>query len=300
MEVATVKKSSSIATIDFHVTSRCSQECPYCWGPLNVKEVKRREALSIIEKVHRHGIRRIVFTGGDPLQRRDLGKLVKHAKLLGLEVAVSTTGDRLTKRFLRRYGRFIDLVSIPIDGSNEEINSLTKERGHFSAVMKSLRLLEKYPEIDVKICTALTRLNAHDLRRMLHLVWSWARTAPNRVFYNIFNTYPRAMKEVDWDVYLLTDDEFEALKEHAEEVPGLSVNFLNRRTLDALYVLIFPDGDLYLPIGPEYVKLGRFLDIDDLDQAVASAGFDAEKHLLHSKGWSKIHPGTGLRRLSRS
>ncbi len=25
--------SAKVATIDFHVTSECSQECPYCWGP---------------------------------------------------------------------------------------------------------------------------------------------------------------------------------------------------------------------------------------------------------------------------
>jgi MoaA/NifB/PqqE/SkfB family radical SAM enzyme len=290
MEMSDVKKTSSIATIDFHVTSRCSQECPYCWGPLGVREVKRKEAMRIIDKVSRHGIRRIVFTGGDPLQRRDLGKLVKRAKLLGLEVAVSTTGDRLTRRFLRKYGRFIDLVSIPIDGSNEEVNSLTKERGHFSAVMEALRRLAEHPEIDVKICTALTRLNAHDLKNMLHLVQKLAETLPNRVFYNIFNTYPRAMKDVDWDVYLLTDDEFQDLRGQAREISGFVVNFLSRKVLDALYVLIFPNGHLYLPVGRDYVKLGRFLDIQDLDAALATAGFDSERHLLHSKGWSKAHP----------
>ena len=255
--------------------------------------MKKREALRIIEKVHGHGIKRIVFTGGDPLQRRDIGKLVKHAKLLNLEVALSTTGDKLSKRFLRRYGRVIDLISIPIDGSNEEVNSLTKEKGHFKAVMKSLRLLKAHPEIDIKICTPLTKLNAHDLGRMVDLVANLARKAPNRVFYNIFNTYPRAMKEVDWDNYLLTDEEFEALREQLKGVSDIKVNFLDRKTLDALYVLIFPDGYLHLPIGPDYVRLGRFLDIDDLDQVVISAGFNAEKHLIHSKGWSKMERVSG-------
>jgi MoaA/NifB/PqqE/SkfB family radical SAM enzyme len=25
--------AEQVATIDFHVTSECHQECPYCWGP---------------------------------------------------------------------------------------------------------------------------------------------------------------------------------------------------------------------------------------------------------------------------
>lgn len=287
-ESAGPKESKLIATLDFHVTSRCSQNCPYCWGPLDVDPVvRKREAFRIIEKVRMHGIRRIVLTGGDPLERRDAGKLVRHAKRLGLEVAFSTTGDRITRRFLRKYGSYIDLVSIPLDGSSEEISSLTKERGHFTAVMRALRLLAGHPDIDVKVCTPLTRLNAHDLHNMVELVADWAREAPNRVFYNVFNTYPRAMKEVDWDTYLLTEEEFSGLQARTSDPPGLTINFLSREILDALYVLIFPDGQLYLPRGPDYLNLGSFLDIEDLDGVVGRAGFQAEKHLAHSEGWSK-------------
>ncbi len=290
------RQSELIATIDFHVTSECSQDCPYCWGPRDVEPaVRKKEALRIIEKVRQHGIKRIVFTGGDPLQRRDLGALAKYAKSLGLEVALSTTGDRLTRWFLRRYGRFIDLVSIPLDGSSEEVSSLTKEKGHFTAVKRALGFLEKHPRVDVKVCTPLTRLNAHDLRNMLDLVAHWAESAPNRVFYNVFNIYPRAMQEVDWDAYLIPEEEFRALSDHVKDVPGVKVNFLSRETLDALYVLIFPDGELYLPIGPDYVRLGRFLDIEDLDDVVRSAGFQAEKHLVHSKGWGKAESSSATR-----
>ncbi len=282
------KESHLIATIDYHVTSECSQNCSYCWGPLDVEPtVKKREALRIIDKVHGHGIKRIVFTGGDPLQRRDVGKLIRHAKGLGLEVALSTTGDRLTKRFLRKYGVSVDLVSIPLDGSNEDVSSLTKEPGHFTAVMNALRLLEKHPGVDVKVCTPLTRLNVHDLDNILVLVADWARRAPNRVFYNVFNIYPRAMQEVDWDTYLLSEEEFKALAEEPRDLGGVTVNFLGRETLDALYVLIFPDGNLYLPSGPDYVYLGPFLNIEDLDDVVSYAGFHSEKHLAHSRGWGK-------------
>ena len=57
-----------VATIDFHVTSECSQECVYCWGPQGVPEVDRHTALAIVSKIAAVGSRRVVFTGGDPLQ----------------------------------------------------------------------------------------------------------------------------------------------------------------------------------------------------------------------------------------
>ncbi len=36
-----------VVTIDFHVTSECSQECPYCWGPQEVPAVDTATALAI-------------------------------------------------------------------------------------------------------------------------------------------------------------------------------------------------------------------------------------------------------------
>ena len=61
-----------VATIDFHVTSECSQECPYCWGPQEVPAVDTATALAIVERIAATGARRIVFTGGDPVKREDL------------------------------------------------------------------------------------------------------------------------------------------------------------------------------------------------------------------------------------
>ncbi len=50
-------------------------------------------------------------------------------------------------------------ISLPIDGSCEEINARTKKPGHFAAIMTTLDLLRAYPEIDVKLCTPVTRHN---------------------------------------------------------------------------------------------------------------------------------------------
>ena len=278
----------SVATIDFHVTSECSQECPYCWGPQDFKHpVQTSVAMRILARIRAFGIRRVVFTGGDPLERADLGRLAQFAKLLGLEVAVSTTGDRLTGTFLQRYGKFIDLVSLPLDGSNESRNSKTKKRGHFRAVMKALRLLSKHPSIDVKICTPVTRHNIGDVRYIAELVTKWAATTRNRVFYNIFQTFPRSMVTRDWGSLLVSDREFQHLRASLRGLGGVRINFLSRKTLDRLYVLIFPDGSLRVPSGRHYDLLGKFLDIGNLEETLARSDFAARKHMTHSKGWQK-------------
>lgn len=284
---------SPVVTIDFHVTSDCSQDCPYCWGPKNFDQpVSTETAEKILEKIKAFGIRRVVFTGGDPLLRADLGRLIRFAKSLGLEVAVSTTGDHLTREFLDSYGNFIDLISLPLDGSSESVNSRTKGKGHFHAIMRALGLLSGYPSIDVKVCTPVTSINIRDIGKIARLLASWAERTGNRLFYNIFQTFPRSMVPRGWSTLLVSERDFRSLRKSLKGFQGLRINFLSNKTLDGLYVLIFPDGGLYLPSGGQYNFLGKFLKIDDLGAALAESDFAPRKHRRHSQEWEKMPPPT--------
>jgi MoaA/NifB/PqqE/SkfB family radical SAM enzyme len=278
---------AGVVTIDFHVTSECSQECPYCWGPQDFEAVDTETARAIVRRIGSTA-RRIVFTGGDPLRRPDIGDLIVEAKRAGLEVALSTTGDELTPDFLGAFGTRIDLVSLPLDGASEAVSSRTKKAGHFAAVMRALDLLARHPAIDVKVATPVTRLNLEDVPAIVALLDERAARAPNRIFYNVFQAYPRAMAEVDWGALVVSDEEFAAVRaavsasEHA-----VHINWLTHQTLDRLYVMIFPDGSLTVPAGADYLRYGPFLEIGDLDALLARTDFDAPKHRRHARGWGR-------------
>lgn len=281
--------STGVTTIDFHVTSDCNQECPYCWGPMGYDHpVDTTTGKEIIEKIKKVGAQRIVFTGGDPLKRSDIGKLISHAKKIGLEVALSTTGDELTAKFLEKYGSFIDLISLPLDGSTEEISSQTKKEGHHQAILDALGLLRKYPNIDVKVCTPVTRKNLTDIPNIITLVSRYADTTKGRVFYNIFQAFPRSMDPPKWKKLLVTKKQFDNLKHRVSEKQKIIVNFLDHETLDLLYVMIFPDGSLVIPKGADFYTYGTFLEIEDFNEVLASSDFDSPKHLTHSQKWKKV------------
>jgi MoaA/NifB/PqqE/SkfB family radical SAM enzyme len=139
-------------------------------------------------------VRRIVFTGGDPLQRPDAPDLVRFAKETGLETALSTTGDLLTLEILDDLAPHLDLISLPLDGSTEAINSKTKHPGHYVAIMQALEWLRSYPRIDVKICTPVTRHNLSNIPSITQLVEAYAHTTQARVFYNVFQAFPLSMR----------------------------------------------------------------------------------------------------------
>jgi MoaA/NifB/PqqE/SkfB family radical SAM enzyme len=279
---------TSIATIDFHITARCSQACPYCWGPRRFrKTVDNETALRIIARVKEVGAQRVVFTGGDPLHRADAADLIRYAKEIDLETALSTTGDRLTPGLLSKLSPFLDLISLPLDGPSEEVNTRTKHPGHFSTIMHVLDWLRDYPAIDVKVCTPVTRHNLDDVPAIVRLVEDYALTTQARVFYNIFQAFPRAMFSVEWENLLVTDQEFATLKRQIGNGANIRISFLDHETLDRLYVMVFPDGSIVIPRGTDYLNFGQFLELENLDEALEASQFDSPKHLRHSREWAK-------------
>jgi GTP 3',8-cyclase len=95
------------------VTDRCNFRCPYCMP----KEIfggdfafLRREELLTFEEIARlarlfvrHGVEKVRLTGGEPLLRRDLERLVEQlAGIDGLhDVALTTNGSLLTREKAR-------------------------------------------------------------------------------------------------------------------------------------------------------------------------------------------------------
>ena len=75
------QKLNGVSTVDFHITAKCSQACPYCWGPRRFRNpVDTETAQRILTRIKELGVRRVVFTGGDPLQRPDAPRLIRFAK----------------------------------------------------------------------------------------------------------------------------------------------------------------------------------------------------------------------------
>ncbi len=96
------------------VTDRCNLRCSYCMPPQGIQLKERSEILSFdeIERVAKifatMGVNKIRLTGGEPLVRKDLPKLIqKLANIPGIQTLGMTTNGVLLKSFapeLKRVG----------------------------------------------------------------------------------------------------------------------------------------------------------------------------------------------------
>ncbi len=278
----------SVATLDFQVTSRCKQACPACTSrPGETEEVDTQRAAAIVRKVRFLGVPRIVFTGGDPLLRPDAGLLLRLARQEHLELVLATPGDVLTSGFLRAYGRWIDQVAFPLDGPNEAVSSRSKTAGHFQAILDHLDLLAAHPRIDLKIGTAVTRLNLEAIPEMVALLDRLAPTLPNRLSVDIYQVYPCAQQAAEWAGLVVSDDQFADLRSNVEVGRrDYRVRWLDRHALDGLRLTILPDGRLAVAAGGQIHDLGPFVEIRDLDAVLPGSGFQPAHHLEHAQSWS--------------
>src|SRR5882672_3493892 len=96
----------SMRDLRISVTDRCNFRCTYCMPFDEYTWIERQEVLSFeeIERLARlflgFGIQKIRLTGGEPLVRRDLDRLIyRLAKLEGLrDLSLTTNGALLSEQ----------------------------------------------------------------------------------------------------------------------------------------------------------------------------------------------------------
>jgi GTP 3',8-cyclase len=114
------------------VTDRCNFRCVYCM-PKEVfgrdyQFLERRELLTFeeIERLARvfvaHGVEKIRITGGEPLVRRDLERLVeKLAGIQELDLTLTTNGSLLPLKALALRDAGLKRVTVSLDSLDDEV-----------------------------------------------------------------------------------------------------------------------------------------------------------------------------------
>jgi MoaA/NifB/PqqE/SkfB family radical SAM enzyme len=77
----------------FKVTHRCNLRCGFCnvWNN-KISDLKTEQVYKIIDNLSRSSIFTISFEGGEPLLRKDMGKILKHAHDLSNYILFTTNG----------------------------------------------------------------------------------------------------------------------------------------------------------------------------------------------------------------
>ena len=100
-------------TLVAELSYQCPLHCPYCSNPLDLDayadELTTAEWQRVLAEGRELGVLQLHLSGGEPLLRRDLDRIVRTASDLGLYTNLITSGLGLTPR---RAGRLRDVVRL--------------------------------------------------------------------------------------------------------------------------------------------------------------------------------------------
>lgn len=129
------------------VTDRCNIRCFYCMPNENLQFLPRSELLTFEEITHfvsvatRAGIRKIRLTGGEPLVRRDLHRLVSSLRQVpGVEdLALTTNGVLLEEQAEQLFRAGLMRLNVSLDSLRPEIFERITRRKGLEQVLAGIR-----------------------------------------------------------------------------------------------------------------------------------------------------------------
>jgi Fe-coproporphyrin III synthase len=171
----------------WNVTRRCNLKCVHCYA--HAKDMAFEDELStdegkrIIDDLAAFGAPVILFSGGEPLARKDLPELAEYAVQKGMRAVISTNGTLITPEVaqtLKRIG--LSYVGISLDGM-EAVND--KFRGVTGAFKKAMAGIENCKAAGIKVGLRFTvnKANVEEIPKIFDLLEE--RDIPRVCFYHL-------------------------------------------------------------------------------------------------------------------
>lgn len=206
------------------VTYRCNLNCEFCYvGEHGTDELNTSDMKKVLFKICREAkVPSVSFTGGEPLLRKDIFKLISYAAKLGLWTNLITNGtllDDTRVQDLKRAG--LSSAQVSIEGPTGEIHDrITKRQGSFDRTINGIRLLQ---DAGIPVHTNTT-LSKHNIEHAKEIILCAKKLGLHRLSMNLLIPCGVALSKREiWVSYSEIGDRVLALKRFAERQ---GVNYL--------------------------------------------------------------------------
>ncbi|MDT7888691.1 MAG: radical SAM protein [Desulfurococcales archaeon] len=187
--------------IAWNITARCNLRCIHCYidaGPQGYKGVSREDALKILDQIIELGSPMIIFSGGEPLARKDLLlELASRAVDRGIKTVLSTNGTMIDRDIAKRIAEAgLSYVGISLDSTKAEWHDMFRGvRGSFEKALRGARLVAE-EGVHVGFRYTLTRYNIDEALNLVDLA---LEVGAKRITYYHLSYVGRALKlPLEW------------------------------------------------------------------------------------------------------
>jgi len=171
----------------WNVTRRCNLRCVHCYAHATESstedELSTEEGRTLIDDLSAFGVPVLLFSGGEPLVRKDLPELASYAVSKGMRAVISTNGTLITPstaQTLKEIG--LSYVGISLDGMEEVNDRFRGVKGAFSKAMEGIENC-KAAGIKVGLRFTISKTNAAEIPGIFDLLEE--KEIPRVCFYHL-------------------------------------------------------------------------------------------------------------------
>jgi radical SAM protein len=187
-------------TIAWEVTRACAYACVHCRADAQHNphplELSTEEGFRLIDRFAAFGNSPIlIFTGGDPMMRRDLFELIAYATKKGLRCSLTPTATALAtkKRLQQARDAGIRRIALSLDAPRAEVHDdFRKVQGSWQRTMDILHRAHDVG-LSVQVNTTVAKHNAHILPEMVPFI-----EEVGAVQWSVFFLVPTGRGQIDW------------------------------------------------------------------------------------------------------
>jgi len=158
-------------TLIAELTHRCPLHCAYCSNPINLlkyrDEIDTNTWLRVFREAEALGVVQVNLTGGEPLLRNDLERLIEEAHKLGFYTNLITSGIPLTKqRLIHLRDAGLSSVQVSFQSLNDAVAQRICKR---PALHQKLIVAEWVKAVDLPLTVniVLHRENLHEIAEII-------------------------------------------------------------------------------------------------------------------------------------
>lgn len=132
----------------WNITRRCNLKCIHCYAKANETssedELSTAEGKKLLDDLAGFGVPVILFSGGEPLVRKDLPELASYAVEKGMRAVISTNGTLITDNVAKELKDIgLSYVGISLDGTEKVNDRFRGVNGAFKSAINGIKSCKK-------------------------------------------------------------------------------------------------------------------------------------------------------------
>ena len=217
--------------VEFRVTENCNSHCVMCnaWKNKFINELSTEEAKDALRQLRDIGVNVMIFIGGEPLLRPDIGELVKEASLLKFPIILLVTNGLLLEdkaRELLENG--ITHITVSVDSIGQGHDAIRGIPGIFEKAIRGVKTVQKLKE-EMNLNVAVTLITNMLMKQNVDMIPQVVELSRNLGVYWDFNLLDSnldlfkgiSLPEISTEDKKKIDKTIDYLTEVRRESPGL-------------------------------------------------------------------------------